>query len=173
MTKNFLNGKRAYLSGPIEHGEGENWRVGPCQFLTDKLGVDLFDPFSDPKQQWVHALKEAQKNKDYELIVKISKSFVRKDLCLVDRSDFIIAYLPHKIPTTGTHHEIINSNNAKKPTLLVTNCGDISYLPLWYFGFIPVEFMFPTWDKLYSYLEEVNEGKHQHNNRWSYIYGNI
>jgi nucleoside 2-deoxyribosyltransferase len=82
----------------------------------------------------VPALKKAQSEKDTDTIAKIAKSFVRKDLCLVDRADFLIAYLPNKIPTTGTNHEIINSNNAKKPTLLVTDTGDITNIPLWYFG---------------------------------------
>lgn len=170
----FLRNKRAYLSGPIQHDpSGTNWRIYPTKILVEKFGIELFDPFADPKQQWVPLLTTAQEEKDYETIVKISKSFVRKDLCLVDRSDFIIAYLPYKVPTTGTHHEIINSNNAKKPTLLVTNLNDIVYIPLWYFGFIPKEFMFPSWDSLFQYLEAVDRGEHKHNNRWAYVYGEI
>ena len=112
-------------------------------------------------------------NDDFETIVRISKSFVRKDLCMVDRADFVIAYLPENVMTTGTVHEIINSNSAKKPTLLVTNAKSISQIPVWYFGFIPQEFMFAGWEKLYEYLEEVDAGKHKENNRWHYIYGLI
>lgn len=170
---NYLSGKRAYLSGPIEHGTSENWRSLPKQVLTDKYNVSLFDPYADPKQQWVPILEEAKKQRDFDTIVNISKSFVRKDLCMVDRADFIVAYLPHKVPTTGTTHEIINSNNAKKPTLLVTNGGDITNIPSWYFGFIPIEFMFASWEDLFQYLDEVNNGGHRANNRWSYIYGDI
>lgn len=170
---NVLKGKRAYLSGPIEFGTNENWRTKPIETITNRFGVNLFDPFADPKQQWTPAIAEAKKNQDYTTMNKIAKIFVRKDLAMVDRADFIIAYLPYKVPTTGTHHEIINSNNAKKPTLLVTDCEDIGYIPIWYFGFIPSEFMFPNWDALYLYLEEVNQGKHRSNNRWSFIYGDI
>ena len=169
----YLKGKRAYLSGPIQFDVKENWRDVPRKTLTEEFGIELFDPFADPKQQWVPTLQKAQKDKDYETIVRISKAFVRKDLCLVDRSDFIVAYLPYKVPTTGTVHEIINSNNAKKPTLLVTNCEDITHIPLWYFGFIPKTFMFAGWDKLFDYLREVNEGKHKSDDRWSFIYGDI
>lgn len=170
---NFLKNQRLYLSGPIQHDVTENWRELPKKVLVEEFGVNLFDPFDDPKQQWVPLLNEAQKNKDYETIVRITKSFVRKDLCMVDRADFVIAYLPYKVPTTGTTHEIINSNNCKKPTLLVTNHSDITHIPLWYFGFIPIEFMFAGWDSLFSYLREVDEGKHKDNNRWSYIYGEV
>lgn len=170
----YLSGKRTYLSGPIENDSpSHNWRTEPTRVLTERFGVNLFDPFADPKQQWLPVLKEARDQRDYQTMSKIAKTFVRKDLSMVDRADFIVAYLPHKVPTTGTHHEIINSNNAKKPTLLVTDSGDISFLPLWYFGFIPPEFMFPTWDALYEYLASVNRGEQRMNNRWSFIYGDI
>lgn len=169
----FLKNQRLYLSGPIEYDQDENWRDSPKKVLVKEFGINLFDPFDDPKQQWVPVLQKAKKEGDYESIVRITRSFVRKDLCMVDRADFTIAYVPHRVPTTGTTHEIINSNNAKKPTLLVTNCEDISNIPLWYFGFIPIEFMFAGWDNLYDYLREVDEGQHKHNNRWSYIYGEI
>lgn len=173
MSENPLKNKKCYLSAPIQHCNRENWRPAVCQRLTEEFGIDVFDPFSDSKQQWVPTLKKAQENRDYDTIVKISKSFVRKDLCMVDRADFLIAFVPYKVCTTGCVHEIINSNNAKKPTLLVTDSPDISYISLWYFGFIPKEFMFAGWDSLYNYLKEVDEGKHKENNRWSYIYGDI
>jgi nucleoside 2-deoxyribosyltransferase len=170
---NYLENARAYLSGPIEHDDmGHNWRVEPTKVLVERFKIKLFDPFADPKQQWAPALHKAREEDDYKTMIDIAKKFVRKDLSSVDHSDFVIAYLPYGVPTTGTHHEIINSNDAKKPTLLVSN-RTISYIPLWYYGFIPHEFMFAGWNALYDYLAEVNEGKHRHNNRWSYTYGDI
>lgn len=169
----YLNNKHCYLSGAIQYSDGENWRIQQKIILKKDFGLDVFDPFDDPKQQWIPTLKEAQENKDYKKIAEISHSFVRKDLGLVDKSDFIIAYLQDKVPTTGTVHEIINSNNAKKPTLLVTNCDDIGKIPFWYFGFIPIEFMFAGWDNLFAYLHEVNNGLHKDNKKWDLIYGNI
>jgi hypothetical protein len=169
----YLENKRLYLSGPIQFGDGSDWRSEPKKILKDKFGFNVFDPLADPKQQWFSILEEAMATKNYEKVVSIAKMFVRKDLAMVDRADLIIAYVPYKIPTTGVCHEIINSNNAKKPTLLVSNCNDIAYIPIWYFGFIPLEFMFPNWDALFKYLEEVNLGKHKDNYRWSFIYGDI
>ena len=168
-----LKGKRCYLSGAIQYDDaGHNWRSAPKKVLVEEFGIDLFDPFADPKQQWVPLLNDAQKNRDFATMERISKQFVRKDLCMVDRSDFLISYLPHKVPTTGTHHEIINSFNAKKPTLLVCPQGK-EFIPLWYYGFIPHEVMFGSWDELYAYLREVDGAKHTHNNRWAYVYGII
>jgi hypothetical protein len=168
-----LTNKRVYLSGAIEHDlSGHNWRINPSKILREEFKLNLFDPFSDPKQSCTVQLMQAREERDFDTMVAIAKNFVRKDLCSVDRSDFLIAYLPYQVPTTGTHHEIINSNNSKKPTLLVAD-GNKARIPLWYFGFIPVEFMFDDWKQLYSYLREINEYKHINNNRWAYVYGLI
>ena len=166
---NFLKNKKCYLSGPIEHGSGTNWRIEPKRILKERFGINLFDPFADPKQQWVPALNKARDEKNYEEMRRIAKSFVRKDLSEVDKSDFVIGYLPFKVPTTGTHHEIINSNDRKKPTLLICPTGKQN-IPLWYYGFIPHQTMFSSFDELYEYLQEVNDGKHLSNDRWSCVY---
>ena len=170
----FLDNKKVYLSGPIQYDTSNiNWRIEPVKILKEKFKLDVFDPFSDPKQQWLPILKEAKEKRDYKTIATIAKDFVRKDLAVVDRSDFIIAYVPAKVPTIGTVHEIINSNNSKKPTLLVSNTNDIIDIPVWYYGFISLEFMFPNWESLYSYLEEVNDKKHINNDRWKFICNQI
>lgn len=168
----YLQGKRCYLSGPIEHDTSKtNWRISPIKYLREELGIDLFDPFSDEKQEWVPSLIKARDTEDYDTMAKIAKSFVRKDLSMVDRADFIIAYLPRNVVTTGTHHEIFVSNNAKKPTLLVCPEGK-KWLPYWYFGYIPHKTaMFSSWASLYAYLEEVNAGLHKDNDRWAFVYG--
>lgn len=168
----YLRGKRCYLSGPIEYDTGKNWRTEPTGVFTKQFGIDLFDPFSDPKQVLSEELHEARRLKDFDTMTRIAKAFVRKDLAVVDRADFVVAFLPWKVPTTGTHHEIINSNNAKKPTLLVCPQGK-EKVPLWYFGFIDVEFMFGSWQELYLYLTAVDIGQHKANDRWAFVYGMV
>lgn len=163
-----LQDKRCYLSGPIEKSTDSEWRKEPISVLQNRFGINVFDPASDPKQMWAVQLKEARKIKDYETIVRVAKSFVRKDLAIVDRMDFLIAYFDGT-PTTGTHHEIINANNSKKPTLLVSNGCKVD-LPSWYFGFISIEYMFDNWNQLYNYLEDVNNNKYYHDRRWSLVY---
>jgi nucleoside 2-deoxyribosyltransferase len=167
---NVLAGKKFYLSGSIEHDNSAyNWRVEPCRILKEEFGIVVFDPFADPKQCLTTELDAARKNRDFNTIVKIAKGFVRKDLAMIDRADALIAYLPYMVPTTGTHHEIILSNSCKKPTLLICPQGR-EFIPLWYYGFIPHEFMFDSWKDLYGYLHEVNNHKHTENNRWAIVY---
>ena len=166
----YLMNARVYLAGAIEHANpNDDWRSIPKSILRNEYKIDLFDPHDDPKQQWSPQLRFAKEQEDYETVEDVAKKFVRKDLCIVDRCDFIIAYLPKDVPTTGTVHEIINSNNAKKPTLLVCPQGK-KYIPAWYFAFIPHTNMFGSWDALYKYLKEVDNGKHMSDDRWSYVY---
>ena len=168
-----LKGTRLYLSGPIEFDRTDaNWRIEPTKVLSTRFGINVFDPFADPKQKWTSVLQEAKKRCDLEEMARIAKGFVRKDLCSVDRSDVVLAYLPEATPTCGTHHEIFVSNMAKKPTLLICPQGR-EKLPIWYYGFVSPEFMFGNWDSLYDYLNEVNDGKHRNNNRWWFVYNMI
>ncbi len=165
----YLKNTKCYLSGPIENAVDENWRSGPKKVLEQRFGINIFDPFEDPKQNFTKDILEARKNKDFETMRKISKRFVRKDLGVIDRSDFLIAYTPYKINSVGTCHEIINSNDRKKPTLLVCPEGR-EFISFWYQGFIKQDFMFGSWEDLYSYLESVNKGLHKENDRWSIVY---
>lgn len=169
----ILKNKHFYLSGPIEFGQNSciNWRDYPKLSLEKRFGIHVFDPFADPKQQWKEKIIEAKTNKDYDCIVKIAKSFVQKDLTMVQRCDALIAYLPYKVPTIGTHHEIIQNIQLDKPTLLVCEEG-VENLPVWYFGLIPLNYMFGSWDSLFYYLGEINSGeKHLEDHRWDFVRG--
>lgn len=168
----YLAGQKCYLSGPIEHDGGPNWRLEPKKVLTEEFGLNLFDPFDDPKQQWVPKLQKAREERDLETIAEVAKPFVRKDLSTVDESRMLIAYLPYGVPTTGTVHEIIIANELKKPVMLI--CPQGSHLiPFWYFGFIPLNMMFSSWQEVYAYLREVDAGAHKDKNRWAVIYGMV
>lgn len=162
------------MCGPIEHDPSRhNWRTEPSRVLVEEFGLNLFDPFEDPKQQWAPLLMEARDKKNYEQIEHIASNFVSKDLTMVSRSDMLVAYLPYLVPTTGTTHEIIHSHSDKKPTLLVCPQGK-EFCPLWYYGFIDWrDSMFSSWEELYSFLRDVNAGKHNDKRRWKYINGLI
>lgn len=169
---NYLKGKQVYLSGAIEFASGENWRTEPVRIMREKYELNVFDPYADTKQQWVPELNEARKNYDYEKIRKIAKNFVKKDLHFVDTSTFLIAKLDYGVPSVGIHHEIINANNLKKPVLLLCEQHKIK-LPIWYYGFIPLDCMFSSWDEIWEYLDGVNEGKQMNNDKWAITYGLI
>lgn len=167
----FLENRRLYLSGPLELCDDLNWREKPSEILKNEFKVDLFDPFQDPKQQRVEELNAARKARDFETVAAIAHDFVKKDLTMVDRSDLVVAYLPYKVPTTGTHEEIFRANLSKKPVCLVAD-GDLFHLPTWYFGYVKKEFMFDDWEQLFKYFRLVNQGLAT-SHRWDFIYNKL
>ena len=169
---NYLRGKTCYISGPIEHDQGFNWRTEPTKVIQERFGVEVFDPFADPKQQWVIDLVEARAAKDHERMQKIARRFVRKDLQQVQKSDFLIAYLPKALATCGTHKEIDLSNSLKNPTVLICPEGR-EQVYFWYWGYIPYKYFFGEWDHVYAYLDEVDRGLHMDDERWAMVYGLI
>jgi hypothetical protein len=75
-----------------------------------------------------------------------------------------------QVPTTGTVHEIVNADLYKKPTMIICERGK-EWIPIWYYGFIHHKYMFGSWEDLYNYLQEVDDGKHTDDHRWAYVYG--
>lgn len=169
-----LKNSKVYLSGPIEH-ENQNqpdWRLPVIKELTDRFGIDVFDPSKDEKQKRATLLESAIEKGNYEEVEKIAKSFVRKDLGEIDRRDFLICYNPYKVPTTGTPCEVHHCQNLKKPVLIVCPEGK-KYASRWYFGYVKHQYIFGSWEDCYSYLKEVDEYKHKDNHRWWLVYGMV
>ena len=167
-----LKGKKVYLGGPIQFEIGENWRLDVKKMLKSEFGLHVLDPYDDPKQQWVPALAKAQENRQFKKMRKIAKKFVRKDLCWVDRADFTIHSLPYKVPTAGSVHEITQASDRKKPALIVCETGR-EFIPFWYYGFIPLRYMFDNFTQIYEYLRAVEAKEHMKDDRWHYVYGLI
>jgi len=165
---NILVGKRVYLSQPLEFADDYSWRTEVKNRLKSEFGLKVFDPSDDPKQGVIEEIYKLRQAEDYDKLSKLAWSFVRKDLGICDRADMIIAYVPKDVKTTGVVHEIVNSNNAKKLTLLVEGTCK-SKVPLWYFGFIDHNHIFGKWEELFKYLQEVNEGKHQDDPRLFFL----
>jgi nucleoside 2-deoxyribosyltransferase len=165
-----LEGKRVYVGGPIEFDTNAyDWRTPLKAFLRETLKLQVFDPLDDSKQSAQPELIAARDRKDYEAMRLIAKTFVEKDLGIVDRMDFIISHIPHRIPTAGTVHEIVVAVNAKKPTLLVCPQGK-DKAALWYFGVVPHQHIFGEWEGVTNYLLEVDAGKHIDDRRWRFVY---
>lgn len=165
----LLVNKKCYLGGPIESDNNPvNWRPAVKKELADRFGLNVFDPFADPKQGKAVALKDAKNKKDYDAMREIAYQFVRKDLGEIDRSDFTVSYLPVGVPTVGTVHEIVEADARKKPALLVCPDGK-EKIPSWYYGVVRHQYMFGSWDALYGYLQEVHAGKHTADHRWWFV----
>lgn len=171
-----LVGKRVYLSGPIEYDNSNvNWRPEVKETLKSRFGLNIFDPFDDPKQSKATELNFCKDNGDFDKVAEIASDFVSKDLIEVDKADMLVASLPHGVPTVGTIHEIVNAVNRKIPTLVVCTKGK-KYMSSWLFGVLKNKhrhYLHGSWESLYNYLDEVNDRKHTEDRRWRYVYGAI
>lgn len=171
-----LVGKRVYLSGPIEFDiSGINWRPEIKETLKSRFGLNIFDPFDDPKQSKTTELNTYKNAENFDKVAEIASDFVSKDLIEVDKADMVIANLPYGVPTVGTIHEIVNAVNRKIPTLVVCTKGK-KYMSSWLFGVLKNKhqyYLHGSWESLYNYLDEVNSKKHIEDRRWKYVYGVI
>lgn len=167
-----LKGASLYLSGPIEFEDGPNWRPEVVKTLTERFGLEVYDPHQDEKQKRADVLEKAIDKGDFDTVEQIAKDFVKKDLATLEKKDFLIAYNPYKIPTTGTPCEVHHAVNLKKPVMIVCPQGK-SFASRWYFGYVKHRYIFGSWDALYDYLQEVADGKHKDNHRWHLVYGMV
>lgn len=166
----ILNGRRVYLSGPIENDtSGIDWRPPVKQQLKEEFGLKVFDPFADPKQNMVGDIAMARAEKDLDGIRRVGERFVWADLSIVDHSDIVIARVPKGVPTYGTTHEIINANEQKKPVILVCPEGP-EWLPSWLIGFCPLRMMFGSFEEVFDYLRRVDSGQMHDDRRWWFVY---
>lgn len=138
----FLQGARAYLSGPMDFvanravEKRSGWRVRVKQFL-EHHGVTVFDPWNKPEVRGLMEYgREDQttiKHRDtwsfddrkaaVEARAELAKYFwatMHVDLRMVDVSDFVIAYVPTNVYSVGTVHEIVMARQQHKPVLFVS-----------------------------------------------------
>ena len=162
---NKLKGLRCYLAGPIDHADddGKGWRTKTQKWL-EKKKVFVFNPCDKPisYQQYKEIDEEKtkmmalkQSGRFFELTQRM-KEIVHVDLRMVDVSDMVIVYIDPKTPMFGTIHELINSLQQRKPTLVVVEGGK-EKAPNWLFGLMDFNFMFGSFDELYTFLTHIDE----------------
>jgi len=161
VNRLFYN--RCYLSGPIDNAVdfGRGWRRMVIQELRD-LQLIFLDPCQDQMlpehscesigtHQHRNELKE---HLDFETLSQVMRSLRCIDLRKADLSDFAIVHFDLSVPTTGTHEEIVTMNRRKIPILTHVEQGKIN-LPDWYWGTLPRQMIFSTWDELFIYVRHV------------------
>jgi len=175
---NRLRGLSAYLAGPIDDvdDDGVGWR----NLITDRLqpfGLNIFDPCNKPSEiseigeekDKVMALKNTG---DWQGLHEEMKKIVHIDLRMVQKSDFLIAYLPHVpgVRITGTIAEMTVALDNHIPVLVLAPSGPAS-VSNWIHGIIHPRDMFSTMGDLMKRLEEVDDGKEDDidMNKWQFF----
>lgn len=164
--KKYLRNKTVYLAGSIHHNDedsGITWRENITPKL-EEFGINVIDPckktingkgeVGDDKEYLKNLIKEGNFGKVREVFFPILKA----DLRCVDISHFIIVNYRPSVRHVGTIHEIVMANIEKKPILLHFPKNEIEDFNPWISCIIKEKHIFTDWNKLFEYLDEVNEG---------------
>jgi len=175
---NVLKGLRCYLAGPIDaaQDDGVGWRNEVTKWLK-KMKVSVLDPCNKPISY--AAFKEIDDEKQKMMSLKASGRYfelsqrmgeiAHVDLRMTDISDFLIVYVNPNITMFGTIHELINSLNQKKPTLVVVEGGKKN-APNWLFGIMDFNFIFEDFEELHDFLKLIDTESIQANlSRWVFF----
>ncbi len=164
--KGKLSNHRVYLAGPIDHAhdDGVGWRQRMAPFLK-KMQLTILDPTDKPTSQCrfneigdeKENIKKLVELERWDELREISKEVVLVDLRMVEVSDFMIAYIDPDIHLCGTYDEVFESLRHRKPTLIVHKGGK-ARMSMWLRGKLNHNFVFDTFDDLYSYLEAIHNG---------------
>lgn len=177
-----LKSLRCYLAGPIDNApdDGVGWRLALYPLLQE-LGCTILDPCDKPIKEAKYreiddekrAMMALKSNGRYLELAQRMKPIVHYDLRMVDISDFVVAYLHPKVPVFGTVHEIVNSLNQRKPTLVVVEGGKKN-APNWLFGIMDYHFIFDSFEELAVYLKQLDDGTIAGDlSRWVFFENNL
>lgn len=173
----LLKGSLCYGSGPVDRvpDRGRGWR----EYIKPKLkelGVGFLNPLKKPfygnyveDDTFVIRRDSLLELKMYDDLAELMKVKVcRPDLSMVDKSDFLIVYIDTDVHMAGTYHELSSAITQRKPTLIMCKQGKQG-IPFWWWGVIPHEFFFSSWDELLLYLKQINDGKIEATKRWRFF----
>ena len=156
----------------MQYGDGTMWRNEISKHLIE-MGVLPLDPYKKPFIKDIDEgpdvrkkLEELLQNENYQEVCRIFKNIRTYDLAMVDKSDFIIAYINPTVPTIGSIEEIVTAVRMKKPIFIFVE-GTKKACPLWIFGMIPHTYIFNTMDEVIVELKKINSGEVSiDENRW-------
>lgn len=161
--KNLLRKTRTYLVGHMQYGEGRSWREDMGEFLNSR-GINIFDPYAKPfvdsanEDEVTHDVMRARLAQgDLQSVHKHMKEVRAQDLRMVDRADFVIAYIDPSIPTYGTVEELVTCVRAKHPCFIVVE-GGRKNVPFWLLGMFPPEAFYDSFSDLKKTISEIDNG---------------
>jgi len=170
--KNILYRTKTYLAGAMQYKNGEGWR-NIVQSKLERMGIIVFSPYHKPFMKDIQEDDGARKHigdlikeNNYDEVVSRMKEVRSYDLNLVDRSDFIIAYIDPKTPTFGTMEELVTSVRMKRPTFIFVEGGK-KLCPYWIFGMFPHKYIYDDVDGVLNMLEKIDSGEKEiDSDRW-------
>jgi nucleoside 2-deoxyribosyltransferase len=159
---NLLRKTKTYCIGSMEYGDdNENWRATMADTL-EEMGITCFNPYEHPfinnidegKQVQLQHLREKGDLNKLQTKMKTIRAY---DLSMVDRSDFIIAYIKPNIPTYGTIDELVMAESLNRPVFICVEGGKRK-APLWLYSLTPHKYMYDSMDEILDTLRGIDSG---------------
>ena len=166
-AKNLLYKTKCYLAGNLEYENWDSaisWRESVKKDLAS-MGIIALSPldkvFKNFEKEELSLHDELKKNLaqgDLLTVHKRMKSIRRRDLGLIDFSNFTICVFNAGKPTVGTVEELSLNQRSNKPTFIVVPQG-FSSIPLWLCGMFKPECFYNSLNDVLSHLRKVNSGE--------------
>jgi len=148
----------------MEHTSGaEGWR----EFVKTKLGsvgINTLSPLDTKflgypveSREDIVKMKQFRTEGDYKKVSDYMKMVIRKDLRLIDLSDFIIVNMEVSKPTFGTMHELVIAGQQKKPIFVSISEGKRE-CPLWILGLVDPDFIFNDINSVVDFVLSIDSG---------------
>jgi nucleoside 2-deoxyribosyltransferase len=164
MSENVLYRTKVYTIGPMEYADGSNWRTMTENALVSR-NIVVFNPYKNPfiglKDEGNNIrlqMRQRMQDKDYDPVTEWAKSTRRHDLNLVDRSDFIIAYIIPNVASWGTAEELSTAVASRKPIFMIMQGGK-DKTPLWLMGQLKHKYIYNSVEEVLQILALIDDGK--------------
>ena len=160
---NALYRTKCYTIGPMEYAQGMDWRE-----LTEKTlqprNITVFNPYKKPflndcdeSPDVRLRMRESMARGEYEKVSDWARDIRRYDLNLVDRSDFIIAYIIPSVASWGTAEELSTAVAARKPVFTAIE-GGITKTPLWLMGQLKYKYLYNSIEDVLKMITMIDDG---------------
>lgn len=175
MSPNILENTKTYLIGSMQYQNGESWRK-KVQDSLEPLNIKVFNPYLKPFVKDIQEnatvatdLLSAMERADYEYVETNMRTIRSYDLNLVDRSDFVIAYINPSVPTFGSIEELTTACRMKKATFIAIEGGK-GKCPLWIMGMFPHKYIYNTIDDILNIIIKIDNDEIQiDSDRWKLL----
>jgi nucleoside 2-deoxyribosyltransferase len=163
-VNNILKNSKVYLAGNMEHTSGaEGWR----EFVKNRLRpskINILSPLDTKflgypleSREDIVNMKQERARGNFKMVSNYMKNVIRKDLRLIDLSDFVIVNMEVLKPTFGTMHELVIAGQQKKPIFVSISEGK-KECPLWILGLVDPEFIFDNIESVVDVILKIDDG---------------
>lgn len=163
---NALYRTKCYTIGAMESADGSGWRHKVEEVLIPRA-ITVFNPYKKPfindcdeSPDVRTRMRDLMRDGQYDHVTEWARAIRRFDLNLVDRSDFIIAYIDPKVPSWGTAEELSTAIGSRKPIFVIMEGGKAS-TPLWLMGQLKHKYIYDNLNQALDMLVRIDDGKVQ------------